>query len=90
MITISPCRSAKCAGASRQPDESMNSGPPMSSASASTQRAPWSSPSANEAATSSPEPMAVLTASPMTEWRSPGSSPLATTKSTIWAIRTIA
>ena len=68
----------------------MNIGPAMSSVRARTQRAPWSVPSANEAATRSPEPIAVLTASPVTECLRPGSSPLATTKSTICATRTTA
>jgi hypothetical protein len=68
----------------------MNSGPAMSSVSASAHSAPWSVPSANEAAVSSPTPIAVLTSRPQTAWRSSGSSRLASRNSAIWEKRTIA
>jgi hypothetical protein len=83
MITINPWRSAKCSGISRQPLESITSGPPTSSTSAVAHSAPCSPPSANDAAVSRPTPIAVEIARPMAECRRPGSSrPAITSRAT--------
>ena len=87
-MTISPCRSAKWPGTSRQPLVSMNSGPAMSKTSAAAHTARRASPCTNDPATRIAAPIPVLAARPMTEWRSPGSSGLATTNRTMWATRT--
>jgi hypothetical protein len=90
MITISPCRSAKCPGTSLHPSLPKKYGPAMSSASATAHTPACASLSRNEPPTKMPTPTVVLPASVSTEWRRSGASRLAIMKSPSWAYRTAA
>ena len=72
MITTSPWRSAKCAGASFQPSARKKYGPPMSASRASDQSTACQAPPSTAPASSSTTPIAVLAASASTERRSVG------------------
>src|SRR4029450_167340 len=74
MITISPNRPAEAGGISCQPPDQKRYGAPTSRTRASTQIAPWSHPSVNEAQISSVTPIAVLAPRPVTDRRRSGAA----------------